>query len=171
MSVPFSFIAIDFETTGSVAGYPVEPWQIGVVAFSPEQEPVVWESLLRIGERPFHPQAPGRHSKLRESLKAAPTLEECLPHLRDLCGVKPLLAHNVATEQKCLQDQVPMEAWGPWLDSLKLSRAAWPTFPSHRLEDILLNLNLTTELGQKFPDREPHRAGKPAPWSFCNIPM
>jgi len=158
MSIPFSFVAIDFETTGSVAGYSVEPWQIGVVSFSHDEEPVIWESLLHIGERPFHPKAPGRHAKLREELQQAPTLEECLPTLRMLCGNRPLIAHNVATEQKCLREQLPMERWGPWLDSLKLSRAAWPLLLSHRLEDVLSQLKLLSELNTIFPDREAHDA-------------
>lgn len=158
MTVPFPFVAIDFETTGSVAGYPVEPWQIGIAVFSPQEEPVLWESYLKIGDRPFHPRAPGRHAKIRHELSMAPTLEECLPVLRSLCQQHPLLAHNVATEQKCLHDQLPMERWGPWLDSLKICRSAWPGLPSHRLEDILFKLELLPDLHVIFPDREAHDA-------------
>lgn len=158
MSIPFAFAAIDFETTGSVAGYPVEPWQVGVVLMQPDAPPVFWESLLRVGPRPFHPQAPGRHAKIREQLAAAPTLEECLMDLRSLCQQHPLLAHNIATEKKCLRDQLPMEKWGPWLDSLKLSRAAWPDLPSHKLEDVLTRLQLMEAVRKMFPGREAHDA-------------
>lgn len=158
MSVPFTFAAIDFETTGAVSGYPVEPWQVGVVLMQPDAPPVYWESLLRVGPRPFHPRAPGRHAKIRDQLEIAPTLEECLGDLRRLCGPCPLLAHNIATEKKCLQDQLPMESWGPWIDSLKLSRAAWPDLPSHKLEDLLTSLNLMGHLNEIFPEREAHDA-------------
>ncbi len=158
MSIPFTFAAIDFETTGSVAGCPVEPWQVGIVTFTPDEEPVFWESLLKIGSRPFHPRAPGRHSQLREELALAPSLQACLPDLRRLCLSRPMLAHNVATEKKCLQQSLPMEKFGPWIDTLKLSRAAWPNFPSHKLEDVLISLDLMKKMQKQFPDRAAHDA-------------
>ncbi|MDF3128165.1 3'-5' exonuclease [Kiritimatiellaeota bacterium B1221] len=158
MQFPFSFTAIDFETTGSVAGYPVEPWQVGLVSFSPGEKPVFWESLLQVGPRPFHPRAPGRHAQLREALAEAPRLEECLPVLRTYCSSKPLLAHNVATEKKCFRQSVPMEKFGPWVDTLKLSRAAWPHLTSHKLEDVLVALDLMNEMQNQFPDRGAHDA-------------
>ncbi|MEX2607844.1 MAG: 3'-5' exonuclease [Kiritimatiellia bacterium] len=158
MSALSTFAAIDFETTGSVAGYPVEPWQVGVVVISAGEEPVYWESLLRVGNRPFHPRAPGRHARIREELEEAPRLQDCLPELRRFCLGRPLVAHNTATEQKCLQAYVPMEPWGPWIDSLKLSRAAWPELPSHRLEDVLRRLDLFNTVQNTFEDREAHDA-------------
>ena len=158
MSAPFIFAAIDFETTGSVAGFPVEPWQVGVVYFSPGEEPVFWESLLQIGSRPFHPKAPGRHAQIRDELAQAPRLEECLPELRRLCVSCPLLAHNVATEKKCLRQSLPMERFGPWLDTLKLSRAAWPGLPSYKLEDVLASLRVMEKMHEQFPEREAHDA-------------
>jgi DNA polymerase III epsilon subunit-like protein len=158
MSALPSFAAIDFETTGSVAGYPVEPWQVGVVVVTAGEEPVFWESLLRVGDRPFHPKAPGRHAKLRTELAEAPCLQDCLPELRRFCLGRPLLAHNVATEQKCLRAYVPMEPWGPWIDSLKISRAAWPELKSHRLEDVLHCMDLLQKVQDTFSDREAHDA-------------
>ncbi|MGA0332843.1 MAG: exonuclease domain-containing protein [Kiritimatiellia bacterium] len=158
MPVPFPFAAIDFETTGSVAGYPVEPWQVGVVVFRPGEPPDCWESLLRVGERPFHPRAPGRHAKLRDQLLDAPGLEECLPAFRQRCGGLPLLAHNCATEINCLRAALPMERFGPWIDSLKLSRAAWPTLSSHKLEDLLAQFQLTSALEEALPGRGAHDA-------------
>lgn len=78
--------------------------------------------------------------------------------LRRLCQQRPMLAHNCATEKKCLRDQLPMEKWGPWLDSLTLSRAAWPDLASHKLEELLLRLELMDKLQNTFPDREAHDA-------------
>lgn len=158
MSALYTFAAIDFETTGSVSGYPMEPWQVGVVVITEGREPVFWESLLRVGDRPFHPRAPGRHARIREELAEAPCLQECLPELRRLCLGRPLLAHNTATERNCLQAYVPMEPWGPWIDSLKLSRAAWPELKSHRLEDLLQQMGLLEMVQKTFSDREAHDA-------------
>ena len=57
------FVAIDFETTGSVKGWPNEPWQVGFVEIGSDG-PVAGsqrEHLLKTApERPFSPRAPGR---------------------------------------------------------------------------------------------------------------
>lgn len=158
MSRLLPFCAIDFETTGSVAGYPVEPWQVGVVRWDLEGAPEFWESLLRVGPRPFHPRAPGRHAVLRGELAQSPSLMDRLPELRRYCGGVPLVAHNIGTERRCLRDAVPMEAFGPWLDTLKLARCAWPEAPSHRLEDLLESLGLAEEVASWLPGREAHDA-------------
>lgn len=158
MAASFSYAAIDFETTGSVAGYPVEPWQVGVARVEPGASPVCWESLLRIGDRPFHPRAPGRHAALRGALERAPGLPECLDRLREHCAGVPLVAHNTATERNCLARDLPMERFGPWIDTLKLSRAAWPELSSHRLGDLLARFGLMEKVRTAFPDREPHDA-------------
>jgi DNA polymerase-3 subunit epsilon len=153
-----SFTAIDFETTGSVQGYPVEPWQIGVVTVSAEGEHTCWESLLRVGDRPFHPQAPGRHEKLRDQLADSPTLEECLTRLRTSCVGVPLVAHNAATEKGVLSNSLPLESFGPWIDTLKLARSAWPDLSSYKLEDLIQTFDLEADLNKWLPGREPHDA-------------
>lgn len=154
---PFVFAAIDFETTGSVAGYPVEPWQIGVVRLEGDGFRF-WDHWLRVGDRPFHPQAPGRHEQVRHELEAAPALHELLPDLRRFCGGVPLVAHNAATERKCLRDAVPMERLGPWIDTLKLSRALWPELDSHTLGDLLVTHGLRERVAALLPDRQEHDA-------------
>ena len=152
-----SFAAIDFETTGAVQGYPVEPWQIGVVRVTGGSA-VCWETLLRVGPRPFHPRAPGRHEALRTEIAAAPDLRDCVPDLRRYCGGVPLVAHNAATEKKCLRESVPMEKLGPYIDTLKLSRAIWPDLPSHALGDVLAALGLTGAVSELVPGRGAHDA-------------
>ncbi len=151
------FAAIDFETTGAVPGWPVEPWQVAVVRVDLAGERK-WESLLRVGPRPFHPRAPGRHAALREELARAPSLLECLDELREFCGGLPLVGHNVATEQKCLREAAPMERFGPWIDTLKVSRAAWPALRSHALEDVLMATGLLQSLQEELPGRGAHDA-------------
>ena len=158
MTRTLPFCAIDFETTGSVSGYPVEPWQVGVTRWDLSGEPVFWESLLRVGPRPFHPRAPGRHAVLRRELERSPTLVDRLPNLREYCSGVPLVAHNIGTEKKCLRDAVPMESFGPWIDTLKLARCAWPEAPSHSLENLLDLLGLAERVNALLPGREAHDA-------------
>jgi len=152
------FTAIDFETTGSVEGYPVEPWQIGIVCVNREGEIDCWESWLRIGERPFHPNAPGRHAQLRDELAKAPTLEECLQEVRKRCVGVPVVAHNAATEKGIFSSYLPLEPLGPWIDTLKLSRAAWPGVTSHTLESLINTFDLGAAIEELIPNRQPHDA-------------
>ena len=68
-------LVLDYESTGSVRGFPNEPWQIGMVNLRTGQvDPATrFDSLLRIDiTRPFNPHAPGRHDLLREKMAAAP---------------------------------------------------------------------------------------------------
>lgn len=152
------FTAIDFETTGSVEGYPVEPWQIGLVTVRENGELDCWESWLRIGERPFHPKAPGRHVQVRHHLRQAPTLEACLSRVRERCVGVPLVAHNAATEKKVLSESLPLETFSPWIDTLKLARAAWPGLNSYKLEDLIDTFSLRPALEKLLPGREAHDA-------------
>jgi DNA polymerase III epsilon subunit-like protein len=154
----FSFTAIDFETTGSVEGYPVEPWQIGVVEVDENGGIATWESWLRIGHRPFHPRAPGRHEQLRDQLTAAPKLMDCLGEIRKRCVGKPLVAHNIPTERNLIQEAFPLESFGPWVDTLKLARSAWPDLASHKLEDVVKVFRLEDRLQDLLPGREAHDA-------------
>ncbi|MDD4735854.1 MAG: 3'-5' exonuclease [Kiritimatiellae bacterium] len=150
---------LDFETTGTLPGFPCEPWQIGMVQWS---EGVIgqdfFESLLRIGDRPFNPMAPGNHHALRPQLKVAPTFQELWPQLVPWLHGVILCAHNIATEKNILNQQAPLHYFGPWIDTLKLSRAAWPDAPSHKLEELTLALNLRDEADAFCPNREPHDA-------------
>ena len=81
--------ALDFETTGTVKGWPNEPWQLGLVMIEdgvvlPETR---WETLLHVGDRPFSPRAVGRYAELREELAAAPEFSELWPEISSrLCG-------------------------------------------------------------------------------------
>ena len=50
-------VVVDFEGTGVVEGYPDEPWQVGMVRVRGGRVVVgeQFESLLRVGDRPFSP--------------------------------------------------------------------------------------------------------------------
>lgn len=151
-------VLIDFETTGSVEGFPNEPWQIGMARFENGHcTTELYESWLQVGERPFNPYAPGRHGEVREKLAAAPTLTGLMRHLESwLSG--PLVAHNIATEKKVLRQAAPMHRFGPWVDTLKIARQAWPGLASYALDDIIPTLGLLPQLQHICPDRQPHDA-------------
>jgi len=153
-------VVVDFETTGVVSGHPDVPWQVGMVSLEggrvrPE---TLLTSLLRTGDRPFNRFAPGRHAELAEEIAAAPTLPEIWPELCDrLCG-RPLAAHNVATERKVIQDAFPLHTFGPWLDTLKLARIAWPDLVDHKLETVALRADVIDRTIEVCPGRVWHDA-------------
>lgn len=157
----FAFTALDFETTGSVPGFPNEPWQVGAVrvgangSFLPDG---AVESLLRVdGDRPFNKWAPGRHGRLRREIASAPTLAAFWPELAPALG-GVVAAHNAGTERSVLSSAAPLHVPGPWIDTLALSRAAWPAAPSHALEDLVPALGLLPALEALCPGRAPHDA-------------
>ncbi len=154
------FTVIDFETTGSVEGYPVEPWQIGMVRISCGRISAgdYFESLLRVGERPFNSRAPGRHTVLRAEIATAPTIHDLWPELQVWVRGCPMVAHNVGTERGVLAHAAPLHRIGPWVDTLMLTRRAYPGLASKALEDVTRDLGLEARVRSLCPGRGPHDA-------------
>ncbi len=152
--------AIDFEGTGVVKGFPDEPWQIGMVSLvnGTLQPSTIFESLLKVGERPFNKYAPGRHAELRHEMMKAPTLQQLWTKLRPRLEGHLLLAHNSATENRYLSQAFPLHRPHHWIDTLKLSRIAFPKLKSYKLDDLLKKLDLTNRVLEVVPGRMPHDA-------------
>ncbi len=154
------FTAIDFETTGTVPGWPVEPWQIGLCEISCEDGVTGgFSSLLGVSsDRPFNRFAPGRHALIREELALSPTLPEIWDELAPrLVGI-PLVAHNVGTERTMLRKAAPLHALGPWIDTLKLSRIVAPGLASYALGDVIAYFGLTSAVDAACPGLSAHDA-------------
>ena len=155
-------IAIDFETTGSVPGHPNQPWQIGVAPIGDGaiRSGSLFTSLINVGSRPFNKYAPGRHAQLRDEIAAAPTMNALCPTILPmLTGEnKFLVAHNAGTERAALAAAAPLHKFGPWLDTLALSRAVWQGLDSYTLEDICARLDLSVAVSALCPGLAPHDA-------------
>lgn len=152
--------AIDFETTGSVAGYAVEPWQVGIVRLRagricPQE---CFESLLRVGDRPFNPRAPGRHAQLRTQLAEALPAASQWPDLAAWVTGVPLVAHNAGTERGVLSRLAPLHRFGPWIDTLALVRRTYPGLASSALPDVTEALGLAPRVRALCPERGAHDA-------------
>lgn len=152
---------LDYETTGTLRGFPNEPWQIGMVTLKhgkidPES---LFESFLRVDiNRPFNPHAPGRHSQLREEIAAAPPPHDLWPRIMPRITQYPLCAHNIATEKKITRAMAPMHRFGIWIDTLRIARKVWPGCPSYALEDLVIMLDLKERIDSICPGREAHDA-------------
>ena len=152
---------LDFESTGVVSGFPIEPWQVGVVMLCSGRvdQHSLWESLIRVeANRPFNPHAPGRHAQLRDLLAEAPTRDDLFPLLKDRLSSQARVAHNCATERKMLRLMAPMHSFDPWIDTLKLAREAWPGLPSYALEDLIESLQLAPRIEALISGRSAHDA-------------
>ncbi len=152
---------LDYESTGSLAGYENEPWQIGMVSLKGGKIDAdsMFESLLRVdANRPFNSHAPGRHSLLRDQIAEAPAQQELWPQIKHRLIDRPLCAHNVATEKKFTRAAAPMHRFSPWIDTLKMARKVWPGCSSYALGDLVRILGLTKEVDAVCPDREVHDA-------------
>lgn len=151
---------LDFETTGSVNGWPNEPWQLGLVKI---EDGVVlaetkWETLFRVGERPFSPRAVGRYAELRGELARAPEPMSLWPEISSRLLGTPLIAHNCSTERTVLTKLAPMANFGPWIDTLVYARAQYPKLPSYSLCDIVAAFGAVNEVDCLCPDRTWHDA-------------
>lgn len=152
---------LDYESTGSLLGYPNEPWQIGMVSLNGGKVDTasVFESLLRVdADRPFNPHAPGRHGMLRNKISEAPSQQELWPQIKQRLTEHPLCAHNVATEKKFTRAAAPMHRFGPWIDTLKIARKVWPGCPSYALGDLVAMLGLSKGVDALCSGREAHDA-------------
>ena len=52
----------------------------------------------------------------------------------------------------------PMHRFGPWIDTLKIARKAWPECPSYALEDLIEILGLRQRIETLCPGRGAHDA-------------
>jgi len=155
------FVAVDFESTGTVPGYPDEPWQIGVVPISKGELLIgrTYESFIRVSEdRPFSPFAPGSWRLVRDQLAHAPSLPDMLPVLNARIMIHPLVAHNASAEKKHFRKAWPLHRPGPWIDTLKLARMAFPGIGDYSLNSVVDRLELVEELNRLLPGRTAHDA-------------
>ena len=155
------YVALDVETTGVVAGFPNEPWQVGLVVIEDGQilPETKWETYFRVdAARPFSPRAPGRWAELRTELAAAPSFMEIWPELSKRLVGQPLVAHNAATERTILERRAPLTRFGPWIDTLKLTRTYWPILKSYALGDLIRTFGLEGQMRALCPGRTWHDA-------------
>ena len=153
--------ALDFETTGSVKGWPNEPWQLGSLEID-DRGPVVGslrETYFQVAaDRPFSPRTPGRWAELRAELAAAPSFSEAWPDLADHLVGAPLVAHNAATERTILEKRAPLTRFGPWIDTLRIVRKLWPLMESFALGVVIRTFNLQAQVDALCPGRTWHDA-------------
>ncbi len=150
------FAAIDFESAGIRKGGTEVAVQIGVARMRGGVLGEPFTSFLAT-DQPITWSAQKVHGIRREDLKGAPELTALWPRLKGMLEGRWIVAHGAATEKRFLR-AFPFHGFGPWLDTLKLSRAAWPALDSHALGDLIIALGLEGEMRTAHADFRWHDA-------------
>ena len=157
-----TFLALDFETTGTVRGYPCLPWQLGAVSLIGGKVDLAaprFDTLLQVpADWPFSKHAPGTHRSNREAIAAAPAFSDVWPSLHAQLSRAIPVAHNAGTERGVLAKAAPMTVYPLWVDTLPLARAIWPGLGDYTLESLIPALGLQPRLTELVPNRAPHDA-------------
>lgn len=133
------FAAIDFEFARLRQGGGEAPVQIGIFATN-QGKP---DSFDAFGSflKPPGPVYPGPGLRDPAVLKSAPEFLLLWPQIRSRLHGRILLAHGAGTEKRFLR-AFPGHGFGPWIDTLVLSRALLPGAKSHSLGDLCRLLEL-----------------------------
>lgn len=140
-----SFAALDFESAGERANEAGVPVQIGIAwmhDLSVSQESFYRSYLKAL--RPVTWSAQQIHGISDEDLRNAPELLSLWPELKQRLGGRWMVAHGVGTEKRYLR-AFPMHGFGPWIDTLTLSRKILPGRSSYALSDLAGELSLEAD--------------------------
>jgi DNA polymerase-3 subunit epsilon len=153
-----SFAALDFESAGERPEEVGVPIQIGIAWMQGLRlEPVsFFRSYLR-PERPVTWAAQKIHGINYEDLRDAPSFLTLWPELKGRLGGRYIVAHGSGTEKRFLRT-FPLHGFGPWVDTLTLSRKILPGCPSYALSDLTVALDLVAEAHFLLPDFRWHEA-------------
>jgi len=152
------FAAIDFESAGTAPGLTDEPVQVAIVQWQSESPVVALNSHLR-PSRPVTWAAQQVHGISADQLTGAPRLVDLWPGVRSGLEGRWVVAHGAATEKRFLR-VFPLHRFGPWVDTLTLTRAVYPSLPSHALGDAVTTLGLLEQI--QFPGFRWHDAASDA---------
>ena len=152
------FAAIDFESAGTAPGLTDEPVQVAIVQWQSQSPVVALDSHLR-PSRPVTWAAQQVHGISDDQLTHAPRLIDLWPHVRSNLKGRWVVAHGAATEKRFLRI-FPFHGFGPWVDTLNLTRAIYPSLHSHALGDAVSSLGLLERI--KYPAFRWHDAASDA---------
>ena len=152
------FAGLDFESAGErpdEAGVPVQVGIAGMIALVAEPGSF-FRSYLRT-ERPVTWAAQRIHGITHVDLADAPTLLSLWPEIKPRLSGRWLVAHGAGTERRYLR-AFPAHGFGPWVDTLSLSRSILSGRTSYALADLCNVLELESEAMAILPGFRWHEA-------------
>lgn len=153
-----SFAALDFESAGERPNEASVPIQIGIASMQnlSALPDTFYRSYLHT-PRPVTWSAQQIHGITDADLKNAPELLSLWPEIKQRLEGRWIVAHGAGTEKRYLR-AFPMHGFGPWVDTLTLSRKILPGRPSYALSDLAGELSLEVEAHAMLPDFRWHEA-------------
>ena len=155
-----SFIAVDTETTGLDFEHD-RLIELAAVRFEDGKPVADFQALVSPGKA-LSPVSRLITGLTAEELEAAPPAVETLRAFLAFVGDLPLVAHNAEFDAHFVRRSLEAESLGAvpgvWIDSLLMSRVAWPTWESHRLDSLAERLQVPRDAEHRaLPDAR--RAG------------
>lgn len=152
------FTAIDFESAGARPGGTDVAVQIGFGTMRGGliDSQSLFGSYLH-SDQPITWSARKVHGIQDEDIVGSPPLSQLWPRIRDALQNRVVVAHGAGTEKRFLR-AFPFHGFGPWVDTLKVSQAAFPEAESHSLENLVTMLELNEEVDALCPDAHWHDA-------------
>lgn len=116
----------------------------------------IWESYIYT-DKPITWAAQKVHGITKEDLADAPKLMLLWPEIKKRLTDCAVVAHGHGTEKRFLQ-AFPGHGFGPWVDTLLLSRAVYPSLKNHSLSYVCESLDLKPEIDKIVPAKTWHDA-------------
>ena len=151
------FAAIDFESAGAARGRTDVPVQVGVATWSATDGHGERFMSYLASEAPITWSARKVHGIRDEDLHGTPALLSLWPQMKKHLAGAVVVAHGKGTEKRFLR-AFPGHGFGPWVDTLLLSRAAWPELPDHSLSALCEGRGLGPVLETHHPGGRWHDA-------------
>ena len=122
-----AWAALDFESAGAAPGRNDEPVQVGMAVWRGSEMADFFRSYVHSAARITAP-ARAVHGIGQADVRDAPPMAALLPEFKARLGGAVVVAHGAGTEKRFLR-AFPLHGFGPWLDTLAVSRAVLPDLP------------------------------------------
>ena len=151
-----SWAALDFESTGAAPGRSDEPVQVGMAVWRGSEMSGFFRSYVHSPAR-ITAQARAVHGIGDADVRDAPPMAALWPDFKARLGGAVVVAHGAGTEKRFLR-AFPLHGFGPWLDTLAVSRAVLPDLPGHSLGEVTVALGGEDEVRALCPALDWHDA-------------
>ncbi len=153
-----SITAIDFESTGERSGRGALPIQVGMASLErlTLQPQTFFRSYLQV-TGPIDAKVQKENQLIDHELTNAPTLLSLWPTFEEHLRGRYLVAHGRGTEKRFLR-AFPMHGFGPWIDTLTLTRKMVPGLASYQLSDLVVYFGLFDQVTTWLSDFRWHEA-------------
>lgn len=151
-----AWAALDFESAGAARGRPDAPVQVGMAVWRGGEVGAFFRSYIDAPGR-VTPAARAVHGLGEADLSGAPAMAALWPEFKARLSGAVVVAHGAGTERRFLR-AFPLHGFGPWIDTLNLSRALLPDLSGHALGTVAMACGLEPEVRRLCPDLDWHDA-------------